>query len=315
MPDMPMRKDIIYVSAYIFAYIISALILVTVFHNPVEDILTGFFSFGLGFSAIAWLLTRNFENDSIRPAFRNEPILLVVLICWLLLYTTYGGSFIDSLLSSSFLQNEQLYVFVILIRKLFVFVLVPFLLYKLCGFSLKDFGLQIPFKEIFSKRNIYIFLVLSVIILLFQYFMSNGGKNFREANFSFTQMLIGFPLLFIWLFIEVGLIEEFFFRALLQSRFSVLLKSNAGGILMGCLIFGIAHAPGLYLRGFGETEGISEAMPFGFWVAYTICTMSVGGIFLGIIWNKTKNLYFVMGLHAMLDLIPNFADFIHTWKL
>ena len=128
-------------------------------------------------------------------------------------------------------------------------------------------------------------------------------------------MLIGLPLLFIWLFVEVGLIEEFFFRAVLQSRFSALLKSSAGGIAVSALIFGLAHDPGLYLRGFGETEGISEIMPFGFWAAYTICTMSVGGIFLGIIWNKTKNLYLVMGLHAMIDLIPNFSEFVHTWKL
>lgn len=310
-----MRRNIIYISAYIFVYIIAAVVLVTVFKNPVDDILTGFFSFGVGFSLLAWQLTKGILQTSFKPAFRNESFLLILLICWLILYTTYGSAFVDRLLPETVLKNAQIHVFIILSRKLFVFVIVPFLLYRLCGFSLKDFGIKMPVSEIFSKRNVITFLVMSVVILVFQYFLSTGGGNFRKENYSWVQMLIGFPLLFIWLFIEVGLIEEFFFRAVLQSRFSALLKSGAGGIAVSALIFGLAHAPGLYLRGFGETEGVSETMPFGFWAAYTICTMSVGGIFLGIIWNKTKNLYLVMSLHAMIDLIPNFSEFVHTWKL
>jgi membrane protease YdiL (CAAX protease family) len=127
-------------------------------------------------------------------------------------------------------------------------------------------------------------------------------------------LLIGLPLLYAWLFIEVGLIEEFFFRAVLQSRIAVLLKSPVAGIVISGLIFGLAHAPGLYLRG-ADSEGITEQMPFIFWAAYTISAMSVAGIFLGIVWQRTKNLYLVMALHAMVDLLPNFSEFIHTWHL
>ncbi|QEC68938.1 CPBP family intramembrane metalloprotease [Panacibacter ginsenosidivorans] len=316
MPDKLMRKDKIYISAYIFIYIIAALVLVVVFQNPVEDILTGLFSFGIGFSLVAWLLTKNISNSGIdKHPFKNEAWLLFALIFWIILYITYGSSFVDHLVPASILQNDRAYAFVILARKLLVFVMVPLLLYRLAGFSLTDFGLEAPIKNIFSKKSLITFCVISVIVLAFQYFMSNGGKHFREGNFSFAQMLAGFPLLFIWLFLEVGLVEEFFFRGLLQSRMSALLKSNAGGILISGLIFGLAHAPGLYLRGFGETEGITESLPFAFWAAYTVCTMSVGGIFIGIIWSKTKNLYLIMAIHAMLDIIPNFANFVHTWKL
>lgn len=310
-----MQKDKLYICAYVFVYLASALLLVIKFQNSVEDILTGFLSFGAAFSFIALVLTKNIYSANLKPAFKREQWVVFLLICWLIVYTTYGSSFIDHLLPQSILQNEQLYAFIILVRKLIVFVFVPFVLYKLFGFSLNDFGLQIPIKKIFSKNNCVIFLILSIVILLFQYFLSNGGKNFRAASFSAAQMLTGFPLLFLWLFVEVGLVEEFFFRGLLQSRLSALLKSNAGGIFVGGVIFGLAHAPGLYLRGFGETEGVTESMPLIFWLAYTICTMSIGGIFLGITWNKTKNLYLVMGLHAILDIIPNFAGFAHTWKL
>ena len=128
------------------------------------------------------------------------------------------------------------------------------------------------------------------------------------------QLFIGFPLCFAWLFIEAGLIEEFFFRAVLQSRIAVLLKSNIGGITISGLIFGLAHAPGLYLRG-AESEGVTEQLPFIFWAAYTISAMSLAGIFLGIVWMKTKNIYLVMAIHAMVDLVPNVAEFMKTWHI
>ncbi|MGZ8550098.1 MAG: CPBP family glutamic-type intramembrane protease [Chitinophagaceae bacterium] len=41
--------------------------------------------------------------------------------------------------------------------------------------------------------------------------------------------------------------------------------------------------------------------------------MSVAGIFLGIVWQRTKNLWLVMAIHAMLDLLPNAGEFIRTW--
>ena len=116
------------------------------------------------------------------------------------------------------------------------------------------------------------------------------------------------------MFIEAGLIEEFFFRAVLQSRLAALIKSEWGAILMGGLIFGLAHVPGLYLRGAGS-EGINEQLPVWFWLSYCTVNMSIAGIFPGIIWSKTKNLYLVMILHAMVDLLPNVSDFIQTWRI
>jgi membrane protease YdiL (CAAX protease family) len=127
-------------------------------------------------------------------------------------------------------------------------------------------------------------------------------------------MFIALSLCFLWNFIEVGLVEEFFFRAVLQSRIAILLKSKGAGILISGLIFGLAHAPGLYLRGAGS-EGVHEQLPFLFWASYTVTVMSLAGIFLGIIWQHTRNLWLVMAIHAMVDLLPNLADFIHSWHL
>jgi membrane protease YdiL (CAAX protease family) len=57
-------------------------------------------------------------------------------------------------------------------------------------------------------------------------------------------LLIGLPLCFIWLFVEAGLVEEFFFRALIQSHLAAAFKSEVSGTVLMSLIFGLAHAPG-----------------------------------------------------------------------
>ena len=135
---------------------------------------------------------------------------------------------------------------------------------------------------------------------------------FRNESFSAIQLISASPFIFIWLFIEAGLVEEFFFRALLQSRLALFFKSPAGGIVVSSLLFGLVHAPGLYLRGAGS-EGIEAPLPFIFFVVFTITYMSMAGIFLGVLYHKTKNLWLVMAIHAMADLIPNFHEFIETW--
>jgi len=55
--------------------------------------------------------------------------------------------------------------------------------------------------------------------------------------------------------LEVGVVEEFFFRVRLQSRLSAVLKSKLGGIVRASLRFGLGHAPGLYLRSRATQEG------------------------------------------------------------
>ena len=312
---MTNRTTAIYITAYLIVYSIATAILVKIFHEPIKDILTVFFSLGIVFSLIAWYLTKkSYSRRNAKPALPREAVLITVLIAWIVLYISFGSGFIDGLIPKGVLQDKRLYAFLILIRKLLVFVIVPFLAYRLAGLSLKDFGLRVKPKEIFTLKNAVLFITLSILITAFQYYLSNGGKIFRQGSFSVIELMAGVPLLLIWLFIEAGLVEEFFFRGLLQARLAVLLKSPAGGIVIGGLIFGLAHAPGLFLRG-AASEGIDEQLPFHFFAAYTIVYMSIAGIFLGIVYNKTKNLWLVMALHAMVDLIPNFPDFVHTWNL
>ena len=84
-----------------------------------------------------------------------------------------------------------------------------------------------------------------------------------KENFNVIQLLIATLLCFIYLLFDAGLIEEFFFRGLLQSRLTGFLNNKTGGIIVTAIIFGLIYASGLYLRG-SEGEGINEQMSFIF---------------------------------------------------
>src|SRR5438094_9589758 len=98
--------------------------------------------------------------------------------------------------------------------------------------------------------------VIGGALLAFQFFLGNGAVPIRQGKFTAAQLLIGLPLCFIWLVIEVGLVEEFFFRALVQSRFGAWFKSEVSGIVLMSLAFGLAHAPGFIFRQAGGVEGL-----------------------------------------------------------
>jgi membrane protease YdiL (CAAX protease family) len=96
--------------------------------------------------------------------------------------------------------------------------------------------------------------VIGGAFLAFQYFFSGGGAAFRREHFTVFQLLVGLPLCFIWLFVEAGLVEEFFFRAVVQSQLAAAFKSETSGIVLMSLIFGLAHAPGFIFRHAGLVQ-------------------------------------------------------------
>lgn len=303
-----------YFQFFLCIYITSAGLLTVKFHQPLADAAVVLLSFGIAFPLLAWILTEKESSYRIEKAvLKNELLIILFVVLFILWYITFGTSQINQLIPEGVRSVGWKNSIAVLVKKILVFVFIPFSIYKLVGFSIKDFGFLPGTKALFSKQNILVFSILSLAVILFQYFLSEGARPVREGGFDPDQLVTGLSLLFFWLLIEVGLIEEFFFRAVLQSRIAILLRSPVAGILISGLVFGLAHAPGLYLRGDG-TEGISEQLPFTFWAAYTITFMSVAGIFLGIVWHRTKNIWLVMSLHAMVDLLPNFPEFVHTWN-
>lgn len=302
-----------YLIGYAAIYLTTLGIMIAKKRIAFEEVFMLLLIIGVIFSSIAWVVSRSaspvFEDN---PAQQNEPYMLIGIIAWFVLYITYYReipvTYFPEGSPGSALQTG--------LEKLLFIIVIPLIIYRTAyNFRLKDWGFVVKAQDFFNRRTLIIFFTFFVIILLFQYAAGSGARPVREGLLSGRQLLIGLPFYFIWLLLTVGLVEEFFFRSLLQSRISVLLRSQIGGIVVSSLIFGLAHAPGIYLRGGGTLANLGPDPGFLLSVGYSILILSVAGWFLAIIWARTKNLWLVAGIHALVDLLPGVSAFIETWGI
>src|SRR5207249_5085396 len=100
--------------------------------------------------------------------------------------------------------------------------------FAISGFSTKVCALR--------GSHLPVVLVVGGAFLCFQYFASSGGAAFRREHFTAFQLFVGLPLCFVWLVFEVGLVEEFFFRAVIQSQLAAAFKSEVSGVVLMSLI-------------------------------------------------------------------------------
>jgi len=271
--------------------------------------------FGIGFPFIAWVATRRAIplSISVTPG-KSQLIILIGYIVLLSLYLVSGPQWIDQHLASTWIDSVRTKFFVTLIKKLLVFVIIPFAIFRFgFGYRIRDFGIQREGLRALCCSHLPVVVVVGGAFLAFQYFFSGGGASFRREHFTAYQLLLGLPLCFVWLFVEAGLVEEFFFRALVQSHLAAAFKSEVSGIVLMSLIFGLAHAPGFIFRHAGEVEGLGSNPSALDAIAYSIVVLAVSGVTFGVIWARTKNLFAVMLIHAAGDLLPNFVGFAQTW--
>ena len=271
--------------------------------------------FGIVLPLIAWMTTRHAIPLSI--SIQSGAPQLIVLLAYVLavsLYLVAGPQWIDQHLPREWTESQQIKFVVTLAKKLFVFVAIPFAIFRFgFGYRDRDFGIQRLGLGALCRGHLPVVLAVGGAFLAFQYFVSGGGAAFRREHFTAFQLLLGLPLCFIWLLLEVGLVEEFFFRALVQSQLAAAFKSEVSGVVLMSLIFGLAHAPGFIFRHAGELEGLGSQPSALDSVAYSIVVLAVSGITFGVIWARTKNLFALMLVHAAGDLLPNFGSFMRTW--
>lgn len=298
-------------------YIASLAILFKGENYSVEEAIFALLIIGLFFSSVAWFAAKRAKTLEffINPQ-AKEMLFTAGYIVFLFLYLIFGISLIDGLLPKVWRENPQIFFVFKIIKKLLIFVIIPFVLFgKLFGYSAKDFGFRKEALTEFFQSHLPVVLIISVLMLFLQYFIGNAAAPIRNGEFTTRQILVALPLSFIVLFIEVGLVEEFFYRAFLQSRFAAFFKSEIAGIVIVAIIFAVSHAPGMILRQAGIADGL-ETMPNPFEaIAYTISTISLISVMFGIIWMRTRNLFALMFIHAMTDLLPNLAEFIKIWNL
>jgi membrane protease YdiL (CAAX protease family) len=260
--------------------------------------------FGVGLSAVGWLTTRGAKTKAIEvknPA-KESGALLLYLALYAVLFLGFGMGALREQIPEGRAQDLA-----VMGAKLLVHVVLPAILLILVG------GRLAPLlkSQIGPKAFWRTLIVIGAIILALLAVVSPSLKQINETNAPLSLLAWAAPASFLWIAIEAGLNEEFLYRAVLQTRLSALFKSAWTGVAVTSVIFGLAHAPGLFLRGGPDTDGWSTD-PLQV-IAYTIATLAPLSLFFGFLYARTKSLLLVVLLHGMVDVLPNMADFIRTW--
>jgi uncharacterized protein len=261
--------------------------------------------FGVALTGLAWLLTRGADAPPIevkRPATESVAVLIYVGL-YAVFFLGYGMTAAREALPAG--RQQELLV---LSLKLAVHVALPALLLIVLGARLG------PITQLgLSGRTFWrTLIIMGAAILGVLSVISPSLANIAELNAAPTLLAWAAPLSFVWITLEAGLCEEFLYRAVLQTRLTAWLRSPWIGVVITAVIFGLAHAPGLYLRGGPGVDGWSTD-PLQV-VAHSIATLAPVGLLFGLIYVRTKSLLLVVLLHGLVDVLPNMTDFVRTWN-
>lgn len=295
-----------YVGAYFALWALVLMLLRSFEGFEASEALAALVILGVIFPALAMLATR---RVSALPYVVRQPgietavlLLYLVAIAWVLV-SGFGRI--------ARIGTEPLHSVVLLGVKLTVFVALPTaILLALGHYRIAELmPISLRWRELRPA------LWMSLAALLMQAFLGRGLHDIREAHLPVWVLAVAAPLSFTWLMIEVGVVEEFFFRVLLQERLGVVLRSPWGGLVVAAVLFGLVHAPGFYLRPAATQEALGPHPSLFMAVGYSIVLTSLAGLFLGVLWMRTKNFAVLVIVHAAGDLLPNLVPWVKAFHL
>lgn len=262
--------------------------------------------FGAALSGLAILLTRNARPPPvpvIRPGLELAAV-LGFLVVYAVGFLGWGMGAVRHVFPAG--REQELLVLGV---KLAVHVGAPILLLTALGAQVR------PLLRAHANRPGFWppLIVLGLIVLGLLSVVSPALKQIAGLHASAATLAWAAPAAFVWMALEAGLCEEFLFRAVLQTRLAAVLKTEVGAVVVGALIFALAHVPGLFLRGNPEVDGYSTDLLQV--VAFTIATLSPIALLFGTLWARTRSLLLIVLLHAAVDVLPNLADFARTWAI
>ena len=241
--------------------------------------------FGALMPLLAWLFTRGAAPLPIESGPAAPAIVYLVVVA---AFATWGLGALP--------QRQPLHDIASIAAKLVVMVVVPMLLFRT----------RLSFR--FTRRDAAISLVFGVAFCALQLVAGSGPRRIAALHLSGAGLAIAATGALLWYSVEAGLVEEYFFRAVLQTRLERALRSPAAGIIVAALLFGLVHAPGIFLRTARTHEALVHPSLLTT-IAYTIVILSPTGIGFGVLWTRTRNLLVLALVHGAGDLIPNLADF------
>lgn len=260
--------------------------------------------FGILLSGVAWALTRRSDPPPVRV--RRPKVELAAVLIFMVIYAVgFLGLGMGALKAA--MPEGQARDLVVLAVKLVVHVVIPALILLALG------GRVAPlFSTGMDRKGFWpTLIIMGVIFLALLSVVSPSLQQIGELRPGLQVLAWAAPAAFVWIALEAGLAEEFLFRAVLQTRLAAVLRSETGAVVLGALVFALAHVPGLYLRGAPGEQGHSTDL-FEV-IAYTIGALSPVALMLGVIWARTRSLLLVVLLHAAIDVLPILPEFLITW--
>jgi membrane protease YdiL (CAAX protease family) len=258
---------------------------------------------GLGFTGLVYWIAPRSAAVLIRQDMEpSELVFTLVYLAFTAALLVRGAPVPKSWRETFFKKNIATLGF-----KLVVFVLVPLAALRLFWHvSWADLG--------FSAGDVPAQLLAAALLMLlfggFNLIAGGAAAPIRKRQFAMGHIAGGMSLAFLWNLVEVGLVEEFFFRAFLQGRATAFFDSPAAGICAASLLFGLAHAPGIYLRR-GERHGpLGEQPTLTDSILYAILGLSPTGWFTGLLYWRCQSLLAPILVHAAVDAVAHTAEFL-----
>ena len=269
------------------------------------DAVSVFVVLGVLFPLTAWLLTLNRSAPPIAVA--RPRLELAAVLGFLMLYAVFFVGYGLNAFHAAFPTVTRLSSGLLLGLKLLVHVAAPAALLALLGARL--------WPLVASKTSPRAFWLTLVVLgggsLALLCLVSPALRQIAAAQLSPVGLTLAIAGSFVWLALEAGLCEEFLFRAVLQTRLAAVMNTEAGAACIAALIFALAHVPGLWMRSGDTVAGHSKDLVHV--IAYAVATLSPAGLYLGFVWARTRSLLLVVLLHALIDVLPNTADFARLW--
>src|SRR5262249_31443230 len=132
--------------------------------------------FGIIFPALAWLATFRAVplSVSVHPSAR-EMLVLVGCIMALSIYLIGGPQWMDQHLPHAWIDSPQTKFFVTLAKKLIVFVLIPFGIFRFAfGYRLRNFGIQREGLHALRGNHLPLVLVVGGALLAFEFLLGSA---------------------------------------------------------------------------------------------------------------------------------------------
>jgi uncharacterized protein len=294
------------VAVYVGLWVAALLLLKGFYGFAVGEAIAALIILGLALPALSLLSTRNVRALPYvvaRPFPEGAFLLSYLAVVAVVLVWGFGGV--------SRIISEPTHTIILLALKVAMFVLIPAAaLLGIGGYKLRELA-----PVLLTGSALKPALWMSLAVLLMQMVLGRGLQEVRQAHLPAWVIAVAAPLGLAWLVIEVGVVEEFFFRTLLQERLAAMLHSPWAGLVLAALLFGLVHAPGLYLRRAATQEAIGSHPTLLMAVGYSIVLTSLAALFLGILWMRTKNFAVVVLVHAAGDLLPNLVPWIKAFHL